>query len=195
MRQRRIIKWTGNATWAAGEQSTTKWIVATGWTIANHLGTLGTSPTLTLESQAFRADMADYEYATWFCYAKKTAHAESVTFATRNVYVWAGVTPELMTSVTSRPGAGHYLPFLHQPSVGLANCGQLGWDTNHGGILSGQALNAYNLGLMSLLATNNGAIPAGAVFGCFAAAMEFATGATVLAGTNTWAVTCGFILG
>lgn len=194
MRPKRIVRWTGNVTFGAGEQSTTKWIVATGWTITNEVGTLGTSATVTLDSQRFTVDCADYEYITWFAYAKKTVHAESVTFATRKVYVWAGATPEWSWPAASRPGDGHYLPYLHQPSGAMAKCGECPWDSNHGGILSGQALNATGFGLMSMWANSGGTAPAGAFAGSFGAVMEFATGATVLAGTNTWALTCGYLL-
>lgn len=178
--------WAGQVTFAAGQQSVTKWVVPTG---PGTLGTVTSAPT-SFDS-LFKIDTKGFEYCAMAVWAKKVAHAESVSFSARYVHAEAAPDGDYLPAQGPLFESGYQLPYINSAG-GTAVMAQYSWRAaagnfqGEGGLVNAQVLNAVNSGWVYFYGQPAGIYvsvkPCRLVVACTA----YTAGATVLTGTNTW---------
>lgn len=179
--------WQGQVTWAAGEQTQVRALVA--GSSPNTLATLTSNPTSW--SQFMQLDLSGYLWAGMHIYGKKIVHAESMTFSSRYVHSAMGIAD--MPALAPQFADGHYEPWawLHG---GALTKGNLNFIAARGGIHDSMTLNTESSADVTFhtgdatTQVNNINMGRVAPYDRLAVCPRFTAGATVLTGTNTWLV-------
>lgn len=180
--------WTGAITWAAGQQNADRWLKPTG---INTLAADTAAPTT--NDECFMLDLSGATYAALGVYAKKTVHAEAMTFALREIHAWSAVDEQSLVPMSGAfPGSGHFSPYIHV--LGAQALNTLVWPTNSGGIKDSQGANAEAGGYAQFYNVIN-AHPSIAPAAILRVSLHFDASATVLAGTNTWTYVVRLVAG